>query len=86
MTTPEITDKIHDMILSDRQIKVCKIVEVTGISQSTVFSILHEKLDVKKISVRWVPCLLSEENKPNRVVDMDTPIHPRGKGTVKTMN
>ena len=40
-------------------------VEVTnatvGVSQGTVFSILHEKLDVKKISARWVPHLLRGE-------------------------
>ena len=46
VTIPEMIDKIHDMVLSDRRIKVCKIVEATGISQDTVFSILHEKLGV----------------------------------------
>ena len=34
-----------------------------------MFLILPEKLDVNKISARWVPRLLSEENKRNRVVD-----------------
>ena len=50
VTTPEIIDKIHDMVLSDRRIKVREIVEATGISQGTVFSISITKLDVKKIS------------------------------------
>ncbi|XP_023217030.1 histone-lysine N-methyltransferase SETMAR-like [Centruroides sculpturatus] len=71
VTTPEMIDKIHDMVLSDRRIKVREIVEATGISQGTVFSILHEKLGVKKISARWVPRLLSVENKRNRVVDSE---------------
>ena len=71
VTTPEMINKIHDMVLSDRRIKVREIVEATGISQDTVFSILHEKLSVKKISARWVPRLLSEENKRNRVVDSE---------------
>ena len=35
-------DKIHDMVLSDRRIKVREIVESTGISQGTMFSILHD--------------------------------------------
>ena len=48
-----------------------KIVEARGISQETVFSILHEKLGVKKILVRWVPRFFSEENKRNRVVDSE---------------
>ena len=63
VTTPEMIDKIHDMILSDRRIKVREIVEATGISQGTVSSILHEKLDVKTILERWLQRLLSEENK-----------------------
>ena len=36
-----------------------------------MFSILHEKLDVKKISARWVPRLLLEENNLNSVVDSE---------------
>ena len=56
VTSPEVNDKIHDMVLSNRRIKVRKIVEATGISQGTVFSILHEKLGLKKVSARWVPC------------------------------
>ena len=62
-------DKIHNMVLSDRRIQVRKVVKATDISQGTVFSILHEKLGVKKISARWVLGLLSEENKRNRLVD-----------------
>ena len=69
MTTPEMIDKIHNMVLWDRRIKVREIVEAIGISRGTVVSILHKKLDVKKISERWVSHSLSEESKRNRVVD-----------------
>lgn len=70
VSTPEIIDKIHDLILSDRRIKVRELVEATGISQGTVVSILHEKLSVKKFR-RDMPRLLSEENKRNHVVDSE---------------
>ena len=53
------------------EVITAEIVEATSISQGTVFSILQEKLGVKKISARWVPRLLSEENKRNRVVDSE---------------
>ena len=33
VTTPEMIDKIHDMVLSDRRIQVREIVEATSISQ-----------------------------------------------------
>ena len=59
------------MVLSDRRIKTREIVQATGISRGTVFSILHEKLDVIKISARWMPRLLSGENKRNRVVNSE---------------
>ena len=52
VTTPEMIDKIHHMVLSDLRIKVREIVEATGILQGTVFSILHEKLGVRKIPAR----------------------------------
>ena len=66
-TTSEMIDKIQDMILNDRRIKLTEIAKTTGLSKGTVFSIIHEKLGMKKISARWVPRLLSAENKRNRV-------------------
>ena len=37
VTTPEMIDKIHDMVLSNRRINVREIVEATGTSQDTIF-------------------------------------------------
>ena len=68
VTTPEMIDKIHDMVLSDRRIKVREIVEATCISRGTMFPVLHENVGAKKILAWWVPRLLSDENKRNRVV------------------
>lgn len=50
-------DKIYDIVLKDRQIKVREIIECGNMPQYTVFSNLHEKFSVKKISTRWVPRL-----------------------------
>jgi len=47
--TPEIIDKVHDIVLIDRQMKVCKLVETTGKSRGTLISILHEQLYEKAI-------------------------------------
>ena len=46
--TPEIIDKINDIVLTDRRMKVRELIEATGISHGTVISILHEQLDMKK--------------------------------------
>jgi len=55
--------KSIDIILVQR-IKVREFVEVSGISHSTVISILHEQL--KKLSARWVR-LLTVDHKRDRV-------------------
>ncbi|KAG5338238.1 SETMR methyltransferase, partial [Acromyrmex charruanus] len=53
--TPEIIHKIYDIVLTNRRVKVRELVETTGISHGTVISILHEQLDIKKLSARWMP-------------------------------
>ncbi|KAG5348048.1 SETMR methyltransferase, partial [Acromyrmex charruanus] len=62
--TPQIIDKVHDIVLTDRRVKV-------GISYGTVISILHEQLGMKKLSARWVQRLLtvdrSEEGEDREV-------------------
>ena len=50
--TPEIIYKIHDIVLTDRRVKVRELVEATGISHDTVISILYEQLGMKKLSAR----------------------------------
>lgn len=70
--TQEMIDKIHDIVLSDRRVKVREIEKATGISHGAVVSILSEKLHMKKLSARWVPHLLTVDNKRNRVIDSMT--------------
>jgi len=50
--TPEIIEKVHDIVLTDRRVKVRELVEATGISHGTVISILHEQLGMKTLSAR----------------------------------
>ena len=40
-TTPEIVDKIHDMVMDDRRVKVHEIASAVGISSERVHYILH---------------------------------------------
>ena len=46
--------------------------EAISISYGTAIKILNEKLYMKKLSARWVPCLLTVENKHKRVIDLMT--------------
>ena len=93
--TSEIIGKIHDMILNDRRMKVRQIVEAIIISHSTLITILHKKLTMKKVSEKWVSRLLTVENKGNRVNfcvctsllwNLDPFLLAFDKGTVETVD
>ncbi|XP_037959628.1 uncharacterized protein LOC119688984 [Teleopsis dalmanni] len=55
------------MILDDRRMKVHELAHAVGILTEWVHHILHEYLDMKKLSARWVPQLLTLDHKRNRV-------------------
>ena len=55
VTTPEIIDHIHELILEDLQISAKSISEQVGISRERVGSIIHEDSDMRKLSAKWVP-------------------------------
>jgi len=55
VTTPDIIDQIHELILEDRQISAKSVAEQLGISCEWVSSIIHEDLDMWKLSAKWVP-------------------------------
>jgi len=65
--TPEIIEQVHDMVLDDRRMKVREIAETIGISKEHVGYILHEELDVKKLWAKWVPRLLTVDQKRTRM-------------------
>jgi len=52
VTTPEIIDQIHELILEDRHISIA---EQLGTSRERVGSIIHEDLDMWKLFTKWVP-------------------------------
>ena len=53
MTTPEIIDQIHELNLEDRRISAKSIAEQLGISRERVGPIIHEDLDMRKLSAKW---------------------------------
>lgn len=71
-TNQEMIDKVHDIVLADRRVKVLEIAEAVGISADRVWTILHEHLDMSKLSARWVPRLLTPEQRRNRVVTSES--------------
>jgi histone-lysine N-methyltransferase SETMAR len=55
------------MVLDDWRMKVREIAETIGISKERVRYILHEELDIKKLCARWVPRLLTADQKCTRM-------------------
>ena len=55
------------MVEQDARLSVKDIVSCTGISEGNVQTILKKRLDLRKVCTRWVPHLLTEEQKTHRL-------------------
>ena len=66
VTIPEIIDQIHELILENRRISAKSIAEQLGISREQLGSIIHEYLDMRKPSAKWVPKCLNTVQKLQR--------------------
>ena len=66
VTTLEIIDQIHELILEDHRISAKSIAEQQGISHEQVGSIIHEDLDLRKLSAKWVSKCLNAYQKCQR--------------------
>jgi len=66
LTTSEIIDQIHELILEDRRISAKSIAEQLEISRERVGSIIQEDLDMRKLSEEWVPKCLNAGQKRQR--------------------
>jgi len=63
VTTSEIIDQIHELILEDCRILAKSIAEQLGMSCERVGSIIHEDLDMQKLSAKWfLKCLTRIRN------------------------
>ena len=66
VTTPEIIHQIHKLILEDHRISAKSIAEQLGISREQVGSIIHEDLDMQKLSAKSFPKCLNADQKCQR--------------------
>ena len=66
-TTDENVAMVHQMVLDDRRIKVKEIAEVMNMPKERVCHILNQHSGMRKLSVRWVPRLLTVNQKRVRM-------------------
>ena len=65
-TDKEMCKKVRDLVYSDRRIQVEEIAQALGISHGSVSTILHDRLGMPKLTARWVPKSLSDEQMATR--------------------
>ena len=59
--------KLNKLVLADRKLKLHDIAEELKISEGSVLTILHEHLSVRKLCSKWVPHLLTVDQKHQNV-------------------
>ena len=62
----ELIEMIMDVVV-DRCVTIRELEERVGIPKTTIHRIIREDLEMSRVVLRWVPKLLSEENKRERV-------------------
>lgn len=62
-TTDEQVAAIHRMVLDDRRQTVQQIAKSIGISSGSVHAVLTDILGMSKLSARWVPRMLTPDQK-----------------------
>ena len=63
----EMIDRVERLVLNDRRIKVAELASECGISNGSVYTIIHEHLGMSKVSARWVPRNLNMQDRQQRV-------------------
>ena len=66
-TNEEKVAEVEDIVFADRRVRVVQIALELGISVGSVSTILHDHLGLSKVSARWVPRMLTLDNKRRRV-------------------
>ena len=66
VTDEEICNKVQGLVYSDRRVKVKEIANALHISHGSVSTILHDRLGMRKLTARWVPKSLSDEQMATR--------------------
>ena len=65
-TDEEMCNKVWDLVYSDRRITVEEIANALHISHGSVSTTLHDRLGMHKLTARWVPKSLSDEQMATR--------------------
>ena len=71
VVTPETIKKVHQIVFENHKLKLREISDTLKISYGSVYAILYEHLSIRKLLSKWVPRLLTVDQKRERVVDSE---------------
>lgn len=54
ITTTEMFEKLHKILIENLRLKECEIAETTGVSTESVSNLLHQHFFMQKLCSRWV--------------------------------
>jgi [histone H3]-lysine36 N-dimethyltransferase SETMAR len=69
--TPDNIERVRAAIMEDRRLTVRELEDDLGIPKTTVFEILRDELGLRRVSAKFVPRLLSTDQKENRLAVAD---------------
>ena len=58
----EMIGRVERLVLNSHRIKVAQLASECGISNGSVYTIIHEHLGMSKVSARWVPRNLNKSS------------------------
>ena len=67
MVTATNAARVEEMVMANRRISIKDISERLNISSGSVYTIIHDQLNMTKVASRWVPKQLTEAQKAGRV-------------------
>lgn len=67
--TEENIEKTLKIIMGNRKVKMREIADILKMSEGSVFTTIHEHLSLRKLFSKWVPRVLTPEQKQQRIED-----------------
>ncbi|XP_048253205.1 histone-lysine N-methyltransferase SETMAR-like [Haliotis rufescens] len=63
VTNDQTSEAVRQLVVKNRRMKVPEMAKALDISEGSVHTILHDRLGMRKLSARWVPKCLSDDQK-----------------------
>ena len=66
-TTPDVIAEVQEFVSIGPYLSIEEIALTLDISSGSVYTILHDLLEYRKISARWIPQILTKRKKEKKV-------------------